>query len=420
MQNINEELKRMLYLTQHMRGVVISEQNNPGQLSGVQNRPKSDSKNTKAPDWKGMSSGTIDVTRFSIDAVGIPVNATNVNYNGENYNLSISKNIGKNLPYTITKSTPPTNEPDTRKKFEFADKSYPYDDNMITPQITKNANAESLFYYIRDIIVKNIKKGGLESMKSIIIQGFADSARPGTRGPKGTRQEVEDDHKKAGCSKIYCGEKDDAKRNLWLAENRAKRMGAFLTNMVKQETNTDISSLIKYLEPVSSFDPSISFEEGKRAGKRSVSVEINKSDDIVTPGVSTPGKVETINVVPTPKKGTIQYGNVVLNLLELIDSSGYSKITVEKTDDAAKLIGNKIPDLSESGKLNGKTSVSCEIKNNQVFVDNISWGEFTEDRGGAYAKIRYVSVPGVLCLVGDYDNKLELSVYSVILSDIQI
>ena len=84
MQNINEELNRMLYLTQHKRGIVISEQS----LTGDKNRPTSNvNTTTNAPDWNGSSTGTIDVSRFSKDSSGIPVNATNVSYNQEVYNL---------------------------------------------------------------------------------------------------------------------------------------------------------------------------------------------------------------------------------------------------------------------------------------------------------------------------------------------
>ena len=412
MQNINEELNRMLYLTQHKRGIVISEQS----LTGDKNRPTSNvNTTTNAPDWNGSSTGTIDVSRFSKDSSGIPVNATNVSYNQEVYNLSINKSISKNLPYTISNPIPPEKGKEPLN-FKFIDDSYPYEDNMITPKLSKNPTAESLLNLVVKIISDNIGLNGLESMKSINLQGFADSARPGIRGPKGTKEEVSDDHLKAGCSKIYCGEKDDSKRNLWLAENRAKRMGSFLTKLVKQSTGTDISSLIKYLEPVSSFDPTINSEEGNRVGERSVSIDVIKSGDISTP-TSTTGKTETITFVPIPKKGTIIYGDVTLNLVELIDDKGYSKITVEKTEECLKLIGNKIPNLLQSGQLNGKSKVNSEIKNNEVIVDGLSWGSLQEYPEGAYAKIKYVTVPGVLCLVGEYDNTMELSVYSVLLAE---
>ena len=416
----------MLYLTQHKRGQVISEQNN-GELKGVNGRPKSNVNNTTgAPNWNGASSGMLDVGSFSKDKNGIVANATNVGYKTgpagqEKYNLTISKHVGKDLPYTITKEIPSSGTSDT-VSFKFIDKSYPYADNMISPNLFNNPTADSLFNLIVKVILNNIKLKGLESMKSINLQGFADSARPGKRGPNGTKEEVKKDHLKAGCSEIYCGEKDDAKRNLWLADNRAKRMGRLLTISVKQNNGIDITSLIKYLEPVSSFDPTINYKEGNRVGERSVSINVIKSDDINNP-ISSPIKYETITRVPTPKIGTVTYGDVTFNLTNTFNENYYSIIVVEKTEEVKKLIGNKIPDRSSPGdKLNGKGMVTCQIKNNEVIVDNLSWGNLEETRSdlGAYAKIIYNTYPNILCLTKELDNTMELSLFNVILSEIPL
>ena len=409
----------MLYLTQHKRGQVISEQNN-GELKGVNGRQKSNVNNTTgAPNWNGDSSGMLDVGSFSKDKNGIVANATNVGYKEEKYNLTINRHVGKDLPYTITKEIPPSGT-STPVSFKFIDKSYPYADNMISPYLFNNPTADSLFNLIVKVIISNLKLKGLESMKSINLQGFADSARPGKKGPNGTKEEVKKDHLKAGCSEIYCGEKDDAKRNLWLADNRAKRMGRLLTISVKNETNTDITSLIKYLEPVSSFDPTVNYKEGNRVGERSVSINIIKSDDINI-SISSPIKYETITRVPTPKIGTVTYGDVTFNLTNTINENNYSIIVVEKTEEVKKLIGNKIPDRSSPGdKLNGKGKVTCQIKNNEVIVDNLSWGNLEETREGAFAKIIYNTYPGILCLTKEYDYTMELSLFDVFLSEIPL
>ena len=428
MKNINEELNRMLYLTQHKRGQVISEQNN-GELKGVNGRPKSNVNNTTgAPNWNGASSGMLDVGGFSKDKNGIVTNATNVGYKTgpagqDKYNLAISRHVGKDLPYTITKEIPSSGTSDT-VSFKFVDDTYPYADNMITPKVYSNNNPEvqRFFDYVVSTISSNLISNGLKSMKSINIQGFADSARPGNRGPNGTNEEVKKDHLKAGCSEIYCGEKDDAKRNLWLADNRAKRMGALLIKIVKQNSGIDITSLIKYLEPVSSFDPTIDSKEVNRVGEKSVSINIIKSDDI-NDSTSSPIKYETITRVPTPKIGTVTYGDVTFNLTNTINDDNYSIIVVEKTEEIKKLIGNKIPDRSSPGdKLNGKGVVTCQIKNKEVIVDNLSWGNLEETRSdlGAYAKIIYNTYPDILCLTKEYSNTMELSLFNVILSEIPL
>jgi len=95
----------------------------------------------------------------------------------------------------------------------------------------------------------------------------------------------------------------------------------------------------------------------------------------------------------------------------------YVKIFAEKNDKVTSLIGNKIPNLSEPGKLNGKTTVNGNINNNEIIVDGISWGTISEikDNEGMYANIKYSTQPNKICFVGDYDNKIELGTYSIIL-----
>jgi len=411
MKNINEELQRILYLTNHKRGVVLSEQ----EVKGVENRPKSDvNVTTDAPDWNGGSSGELNVSNFAKDSTGVLVNATNVGYKNELYNLAINRSIGKDLPYTIGKVTQPTTfKPDTGGSFEFIGKSFPYPDNMVTPQITKNKESESLIYYIAENIIGFINN---KSKFNIKIQGFADSARPTRSAPAGyTRQQLFKDHQSIGCNRLYCGEKDDSLRNIWLADNRAKKMGKFLVGIVKQKTKIDITDSIEYLEPVSSYSPGV--KQDQRIGKRSVKVDIKSSDFIEIPKPPTPGEVQTITFAPEPVIGTIDFDGTIINVIKTVYLGDYVKIFAEKNDKVTSLIGNKIPNLSEPGKLNGKTTVNGNINNNEIIVDGISWGTISEikDNEGMYANIKYSTQPNKICFVGDYDNKIELGTYSIIL-----
>ncbi len=409
---LSEELGRMGYLFGYKRGVVVSEQN----VVGASNNPEKSGVDvrTNAPNWNGGSSGNLSFTNFSTDNRGIIVNASNVGYKENLYVLSVSSGIGKNLPYSI-KKTDTLTKPPVLTRFEFIDDSFPYADNMITPEINKNAKAESLLYLIRDTIIKNINEGGIDSIKNIRLKGFADSARPTLDVPRGYKGL---DHSKVGCDKPYCGERDDSKRNLFLAEQRAKRMGTFLKNLVKQKINVDIpDDKFIFDEPESAFDPN-EINKNIRKGKKSVYVEIIPSDPTIEPGYSLE-KTKIITSIPKPKQGVITYKGYELNVLENIKSNtGYSVITVEDNDMVRKLISNgDIPDLSVTGKINGKTLVKGEISGNEVKIDGLSWGNLTDYEEGSYANMRYITEPGVLCVKRFIDGSVELGVYKVVLSE---
>jgi hypothetical protein len=410
---LSEELGRMSYLLGYKRGVVISEQN----LVGVSNNPEKSGVDirTNAPNWNGSSSGDLSFTNFSTDNRGIIVNSSNVGYKENLYVLSVSLGIGKNLPYTI-KKTDTLTIPPILTRFEFIDDSFPYSDNMITPEINKNAKAESLIYLIRDTIIKNINEGGIDSIKNIKLKGFADSARPTLDVPRGYKGL---DHSKVGCDKPYCGERDDSKRNLFLAEQRAKRMATFLKNLVKQKINVDIpDDKFIFDKPESAFNPNIKTDKNNRIGKKSVYVEIIPSEPKSGSDVSSE-ETKVITVVPKPKQGVINYKGYELNVLENIKSNtGYSVITVEDNDIVRKLISDgDIPDLSVTGKINGKTSAKGEITGNEVKIDGLSWGNLTDYEEGSYANMRYITDPGVLCAKRFIDGSIELGVYKVVLSE---
>jgi hypothetical protein len=409
---LSEELGRMSYLFAYKRGVVVSEQN----LVGVSNNPEKSGVDirTNAPNWNGGSSGNLSFTNFSTDNRGIIVNASNVGYKENLYVLSVSSGIGKNLPYSITKKDPISDTPELTR-FEFVGESFPYADNMITPEVNKNVKAESLLYLIRDTIIKNINEGGIDSIKNIKLKGFADSARPTLDVPRGYKGL---DHSKVGCDKPYCGERDDSKRNLFLAEQRAKRMSTFLKNLVKQKINVDIpDDKFIFDEPESAFDPNKT-DKNIREGKKSVYVEVIPSEPKLGSGVSGE-ETKVITVVPKPKQGVINYKGYELNVLENIKSNtGYSVITVEDNDIVRKLISNgDIPDLSVTGKINGKTLVKGEITGNEVKIDGLSWGNLTDYEEGSYANMRYITDPGVLCVKRFIDSSVELRVYKVVLSE---
>lgn len=409
---LSEELGRMGYLFGYKRGVVVSEQN----VVGASNNPEKSGVDvrTNAPNWNGGSSGNLSFTNFSTDNRGIIVNASNIGYKENLYVLSVSSGIGKNLPYSI-KKTDTLTKPPVLTRFEFIDDSFPYADNMITPEINKNVKAESLLYLIRDTIIKNINDGGIDSIKNIRLKGFADSARPTLDVPRGYKGL---DHSKVGCDKPYCGERDDSKRNLFLAEQRAKRMATFLKNLVKQKINVDIpDDKFIFDEPESAFDPN-EINKNIRKGKKSVYVEVIPSDPIIEPGYSLE-KTKIITSIPKPKQGVITYKGYELNVLENIKSNtGYSVITVEDNDMVRKLISNgDIPDLTVTGQINGKTLVKGEISGNEVKIDGLSWGNLIDYVQGSYANMRYITEPGVLCAKRFIDGSVELGVYKVVLSE---
>jgi hypothetical protein len=443
---LSEELGRMAYLFGYKRGVVISEQNLVGQSNDPENSDVDVS--TSSPNWDGNSSGSISMTNFSKDSTGVIVNATNVPYKNELYNLLITKGIGKNLPYTYEEPKDnPT--PPQYSDFEFIGKTFPFNDNMIKMD-TGNVKAEMLLNLIRDTIINNIKKGGLSSMKGIKITGFADSARPTDKGPKGIELDhdsaLDENLKKIGCKK-YCGLRDDNEKNKFLALQRARNMAVNINSKVSGElslvTDKDFKNPNKNVDDfrksggklppsffiIDSYANDVEYTESRK-GKRSVTIEVIPAEPINTPG-STETEKKYITVVPTPKKGTINYDGVILSVSEVISKAGYSSYVVDYDENFKSLIkSGKIPNFSVPGQMNGKTMVTGKIDGDSITIDGLNWGNFVEygssDSGvgsGSYARMRWITEKSVLCAVdikeGDDDQYAELLNYRVVLAEPQ-
>ena len=304
---------------------------------------------------------------------------------------------------------------------------------MITPQASSNKDAAALIDLIANTIVGNIKEGGLESMKSIIIQGSADSATPTTKVPKGFTKL---DHDKAGCKNDYCGETDIYKRNQFLADNRAEMMKKRLILEVKNKTmnlssdvNTtvDISSLIKVEPGVNYYDPSLTPRENtkNRKGEKKVSVIINPVDDKLIPGEKTnKTNSEIIRIVPTKTIGKLKYGNVELEVIsDVTDNVGHWNMRIANNDDAKKLVSEGVIfDFSELGKINGKPMIDGEITSEgKVILDGQSWGPLTSEEDAQGAAIQNIitkySTESKLAVFNKSDTFMELRNYHVSLLD---
>ena len=154
---INEEIGRMLYLTSHKRGIVISEQ----ELRGISGREYSP---INIPDWDGGTKGLI---KFD---TGDKILAKNIKFNDENYNLTRFSDISKKTS-TVTSDTTPTDIiPPEIPDLNLSDSSFPYDDNMIVPNFQKNIKAKKNYdKFINDIIYYlNVRVIMVESIEMII------------------------------------------------------------------------------------------------------------------------------------------------------------------------------------------------------------------------------------------------------------
>ena len=179
MKNINEELNRMLYLTQHKRGQVISEQNN--------RELKEDKNRSNVPDWNGRTSGELNFNietghMFNVLAKNIFYRKTDNNAKGL-FAANIKSSLAKELPIHKLENLPDKDRPEKpggKIKFEFKGSTFPYPDNIVTPMFTMSIykDAKDLFNFAVEQIVKDIKNFGPDVIKQINIKGSADSAKP--------------------------------------------------------------------------------------------------------------------------------------------------------------------------------------------------------------------------------------------------
>lgn len=394
MQNINEELNRMLYLTQHKRGIVISEQNSRGNVI-----PKSRQYvDNDTPDWEGKSNGVLRFdTKNNILATNISYHETNNNPSGlftANIKSSPSKElpIHKSLPDDGGQPIPGT--PGGDMKFEFKGSTFPYPDNIVTPMFNMPIYKQAKAYFddAVDRIVQEINNSGLDAIKQINIKGSADSAKPTFLADLNYVSFTGDnvlDHN-------YGGEKKDlVKMNQYLADERANRMKNELVSEISAKTKTDISNKINVIIPGDNwYDPNFEGRKTstpdvktKRYGIKSVIIDViggNHSEPGTKDDYIKTNTVTTYDNLPFEDTGTLdlsgQGGPKSIPYREIIASNGSKEYGIKDNEENNSLLGNILPDRTEVNSINGKNKVNCSISDNgTVTIDGKVWGNLIED-----------------------------------------
>tara|TARA_R110000822_G_scaffold188266_1_gene327418 strand:+ start:494 stop:1864 length:1371 start_codon:yes stop_codon:yes gene_type:complete len=216
------------------------------------------------PNWGTAMEGKIKMGVIS----SIDPRAMNIGV--QKYRLFKVEGIISTVPPNKGKDTPPV----TPIPFEspniklIGDGSLPFADNMVTPAWDKFPNAKKKFDDLINKIVKFINVGGFDYIKSITIQGSADSARPTEDYPEGYPGL---DHPDG----IYGGITGDKERNQYLADTRAKQYALAIIDEVNEKTKKDISSKFIYKKGLNYFG-----SEGKERGPefRSITLNIDATD----------------------------------------------------------------------------------------------------------------------------------------------
>ena len=341
---LNEELTRMLYLFNHERGVIVSEQKNK--------KPKFD--------WKNGTKGNVDLTNPS------GVNASDVNYNGKNYNLTTITSAIRLVTKGKKSDTPPTDTPKPSfDQLKFIDDSFPYPDNMVKPKFESYPNAKAEYDKFIDSIYKFIKEGNsLSDMATFTIQGTADSARPTLDVPSGYSSLDHPD------TPPYGGKTNPSEMNQYLADTRAKMLGELIIKDVLDKTGKDITEKINYETGISYYG-----QQGKRGSEyRMVTVKPSKkSVDLKKPNtnIKTPG---------TPTKGETEKMPEIEGFLDLRKFGG--DLIPAKVEKGSTIISPDIK-LSENvlpvyygSKLNGNGEPEASINGDEIVVEGLSFGKF--------------------------------------------
>lgn len=394
MQNINEELQRMLNLTKYKRGVVVSEQ-----TYGQINAKDRDGEIT-VPDANGKSRGVTSLSSTSL--------SKNVGFNGEKYDLKFYRGVGKNVG-KVTPPTPPTEIPGieipTIPTVVFVGNDLPYPDNFITPQFDLYPNANDKIDNFVNIISEYIKKAGGSSGdkikffdllnnklgKPILIKGTADANPP--------TWDVPSEMRKKGYSKIdhdYGGNKDLSKMNLYLAEQRAIKFGDELANRLSEKTGISATLFKQYMD-----FSGYSFYGTGKLGKKSIEVSIEGNipgGKIKTGSTIIPGK-EGEYVPPTSKEITIDfksYGGEVVKGKTIFDDKGHEFNALPVNTVKELMSKGIIVGYEPNKQFNNNPSPEFKIKGDNIYLDNINFGELVPssevltDPFGVYA-----SNPGV-------------------------
>lgn len=445
MRNIlNEELKRMLYLTSHKRGVVLSEQD-AGQLVGTRKTDDSPQKSFgNAPSWGGTQSGQIDATNKTM--VGsLIINAQDVMYKDRyNLTLSIASGIGKALPEWIKSTTPPTpsgSTPPERAVYTFEDTTFPYADNMIKPYFDKYPEAGELFKSCVETLKNNITEYGMDSIQQIVFKGSADSMPPTDKVPEGYKKldhdvtVFESDFTKpTKCSDNYCGikKKNYFERNQFLADRRAGKMVIELLSAVansvysSDKKNIDITGVQKILQELYKkvkIEKGDNFYDGKpgRRGVKNVTVDVIPTKATLKDGTTVPGtegEIKYIKIAPKTVKGTFELGGKTVKYLGSAEENGYFIMKLDNDDAMKELLGTYIPDMSVNGKLNGKESVPGKITGDKIQIDNLVWGSLEEHpENKSNYSLLYQTSNTTLCAVQVNENVVKVREFRVILGD---
>jgi hypothetical protein len=397
MKNLNEELNRMLYLAQHKRGQVISEQ----------------SEGLQIPDANKKSRG---VTSLQTLEYGVSFLAKNVKFENKLYYLGFHKEIGKNLP----KLTPGTLEkiiPGEPKiimpDLNFAGSDLPYPNNFINPQFDLYSGSETkIDKYVSTISVLIKENGGLEpnntikifesnkdkNGKTIFIKGTADYFKPTNNVPS--------EMLKKGVTKIdhdYGGKKDFAEMNLYLAEQRAIKFGNILAEKLSKKTGIPKDIFLNYMD----FSGYSYYGTGTQ-GVKSIDVKIkyqtttktNNTPNKTTPG--TEGKV----VPPIEKEVEVDlspYGGEIIKGLTVTNKDGYQFIGIP--DDIAndlvakRIIHDYYPTRSFDNISNPKFKIN---RRGEISLGGVNFGKLEPaSKVTNNSDFMYLSNPGIYTITGE-------------------
>lgn len=442
MKNINEELQRMLYLTQHKRGVVISEQNKSGQLTGGGSGGKYETYyyGNEAVDWRKKSKGVISMAGDKEgDDTNPPINAKNVRFNNSLYNLTIISHIAKYIPIKTKIPTPTPNPPDpgtppipgepgddTVDDLLLTNDAFPYPDNMIGPKFNspRYKKGKQLYETFINDLTKFILKGGVGNIKGITVQGFADSAAPTLSVPAGYSKL---DHNLSPNKDTvpYGGLKKLSEMNVYLAQNRGEVMRLQIIQDVLTNTGVDISDKIKTLPGVSYYG-----QKDKRGQQfRSIEVKVDytpykypvSGKDETSGMMGTPGKDAPPTEYPEIEQPVIKDGidvNVDINNVyypaKLFNVEGKQVVGISAEVSDKLFNSGDLPAYSYKSGLNGKLSPNAEITDEGVFIVNeVNFGEFfdTKEVQNLYptfteSKTDYLTLPKkVMSGMHKYDGK---------------
>jgi hypothetical protein len=410
MKNLNEELNRMLYLTQHKRGQVISEQSVGLEIPDANKKPRG-------------------VTSLQTLEYGSSFLAKNVKFENKLYYLGFHKEIGKNLP----KLTPGTLEKIIPGKpqiiipdLNFAGSDLPYPNNFINPQFDLYPDSETKIDKYVSTISEFIKEdGGLESNntikifesnkdkngKTIFIKGTADYFKPNFNVPN--------EMKNKGANKIdhdYGGKKDPAEMNLYLAEQRAIKFGNILAEKLSKKTGIPKDIFLNYMD----FSGYSYYGTGNQ-GVKSIDVKIKyqtttKTDN--TPNKTTPGTEGKV-VPPIEKEVEVDlspYGGEIIKGLTVTNKDGYQFIGIP-FNIANDLLDKKIiHDYDPNNSFDGISKPKFKIKNSgEISLGEVNFGKLVPaSEVTNNSDFMYLSNPGIYTFTGEVINGTDGESYVTI------